>query len=68
VRFCFLQEIQRLKVSRKIANLNKRVGVLSGRMEIEQGRVDALFKLYPHGIKKNGEPRKKPGRPRKVVV
>ena len=33
-----------------------------------QGRVDALFKLYPHGIKKNGEPRKKPGRPRKVVV
>ena len=59
-------EIQSLK--QEIAHLNTRVGVLSGRMEIEQGRVDALFKLYPHGIKKNGEPRKKPGRPRKVVV
>ena len=59
-------EIQSLK--QEIANLKTMVGVLSGRMEIEQGRVDALFKLYPHGIKKNGEPRKKPGRPRKVVV
>ena len=59
-------EIQSLQ--QEIANLKTMVGVLSGRMEIEQGRVDALFKLYPHGIKKNGEPRKKPGRPRKVVV
>jgi hypothetical protein len=59
-------EIQSLK--KQINILETRMGNLASRMQIEQGRVDALFKLYPHGIKKNGEPRKKPGRPRKVVV
>ena len=48
--------------------LYRDIRFLTNRMEIEQKRVDALFKLYPHGIKKNGEPRNKAGRPRKVVV
>jgi hypothetical protein len=64
----FTRDSEILSLKKQINILETRVGVLAGRMEIEQGRVDALFKLYPHGIKKNGEPRKKPGRPRKVVV
>ena len=41
---------------------------LQHRLEIQTTRLDALMKLYPHGIKKNGEPRNKAGRPRKVVA
>jgi hypothetical protein len=59
-------EIQSLK--NQINILETRMGNLASCMQIERGRVDALFKLYPHGIKKNGEPRKKAGRPRKVVT
>ena len=56
-------------------DLEKRVTDLEEavyRMSLEQGandiRLSAITKLYSHGIKKNGEPRSKAGRPRKVVV
>ena len=49
----------------KIELLQVNIQTLQHRFDIEQKRVDALFKLYPHGINKNGSPRKKPGRPHK---
>jgi hypothetical protein len=59
----------------KNKQLEKRVADLEEavyRMSLEQGandiRLSAITKLYPHGIKKNGEPRNKAGRPRKVVT
>jgi chaperonin cofactor prefoldin len=39
---------------------------LQHRLEIQTTRLDALMKLYPNGINKDGQPRKRPGRPRKV--
>ena len=57
-------EIHSLK--QEIANLNTRVNVLSGRIEIEQKRVDVLLKVYPYGANTDGSPRQKPGRKTKV--
>ena len=57
-------EIESLK--QEIAHLNTRVGVLSGRIEIEQKRVDVLLKVYPYGANTDGSARKKPGRKPKV--
>jgi hypothetical protein len=56
-------EINSLK--KQIHDLEIRISVLAGRVEIEQKRVDALFKLYPYGLNKDGSPRKKLGRPHK---
>jgi len=48
--------------------LEFRVETLQQQVATQEIRLNAITKLYPNGIKNNGEPRKKPGRPRKVVV
>jgi hypothetical protein len=47
--------------------LEFRVEALQEQVATQEIRLNAITKLYPHGIKKNGEPRNKAGRPRKVV-
>jgi len=48
--------------------LEHRVEELQEQVATQEIRLNAITKLYPHGIKKNGEPRNKAGRPRKVVA
>ena len=42
--------------------LYRDIGFLTGRLEIQTTRIDALMKAYPHGTTRTGVPRKKPGR------
>ena len=42
--------------------LYRDIRFLTGRLEIQTTRIDALMKAYPHGTTRTGEPRKKPGR------
>jgi len=46
--------------------LEHRVEVLQEKVAIQDVRIDALMKAYPHGTTRTGEPRKKPGRKPKV--
>lgn len=46
--------------------LEDKVKTLTARLEIQTTRIDALMKAYPHGINKDGSPRKKLGRKAKV--
>jgi len=62
----FTRDSEITSLKKEIHDLGVRISVLAGRVEIEQKRVDALFKLYPHGINKDGQPRQKPGRKLKV--
>jgi len=48
--------------------LEYRVETLQEKVDVQKIRIDALLKAYPNGINKDGSPRKKAGRPRKVVV
>jgi chaperonin cofactor prefoldin len=45
--------------------LNMEIRRLTTRLEIQTTRLDALMKAYPNGVNKNGQPRKKIGRPLK---
>jgi hypothetical protein len=48
--------------------LEHRVEVLQEKVGIQDIRIDALMKAYPHGTTRTGEPRKKPGRKLKVTA
>ena len=48
--------------------LYRDIRFLTGRLEIQTTRIDALMKAYPYGSNKNGSPRKKPGRKAKVAA
>jgi hypothetical protein len=48
--------------------LYRDIGFLTGRLEIQTTRIDALMKAYPNGVNKDGQPRKKIGRPHKKVT
>ena len=52
----------------KIEFYNVDIKNLKNRLDIQTTRLDALMKAYPNGVNKDGQPRKKIGRPRKVVV
>ena len=64
----FFTNKEKAALQHHIKCLYSDIRILTNLLEIEKNRIDALFKLYPHGIKKNGEPRNKAGRPRKVVA
>ncbi len=46
--------------------LYRDIGFLTGKLEIQTTRIDALMKAYPYGANKDGSPRQKPGRKVKV--
>lgn len=48
--------------------LYRDIRFLTGRLEIQTTRIDALMKAYPYGANKDGSPRQKPGRKLKVVA
>jgi len=48
--------------------LYRDIRFLTGRLEIQTTRLDALMKAYPNGVNKDGQPRKKIGRPHKKVT
>jgi len=48
--------------------LEFKVETLQEQVTTQEIRLNAITKLYPHGINKDGQPRKKVGRPRKVVA
>jgi hypothetical protein len=50
----------------RVAYLSQDVRVLKDKLDIQSLRLDALMKAYPHGINKDGSPRKKMGRKAKV--
>jgi hypothetical protein len=52
----------------RVAYLSQDVRVLKDKLDIQSLRLDALMKAYPHGINKDGSPRKKIGRPHKKVT
>jgi len=54
----FINEVERLK------EFNEHLVEV---LEIQKIRLDALMKAYPNGINKDGQPRKKIGRPHKKV-
>jgi hypothetical protein len=56
------------QLEKRVADLEEAVYRMSLEQSANHIRLSAITKLYPHGIKKNGEPRNKAGRPRKVVV
>ena len=53
----FINEVERLK------KFNEHLVEV---LEIQKIRIDALLKVYPNGINKDGSPRKKMGRKAKV--
>jgi hypothetical protein len=55
-------------LERRVTDLEEAVSRMILEQDANDIRLSAITKLYPHGIKKNGEPRNKAGRPRKVVV
>ena len=46
--------------------LYRDIRFLTGRLEIQTTRIDALMKVYPYGANSDGSPRQKPGRKLKV--
>ena len=46
--------------------LYRDIRFLTGKLEVQTIRIDALMKAYPHGTTRTGEQRKKPGRKPKV--
>jgi len=50
-----------------VYKLEYRVEALQEKVDIQKIRIDALMKAYPNGINKDGQPRKKIGRPHKKV-
>ena len=46
-----------------VYKLEYRVETLQEKVDIQKIRTDALLKVYPNGINKDGSPRKKMGRP-----
>jgi len=46
--------------------LYRDIGFLTGKLEIQTTRIDALMKAYPYGANFDGSPRQKPGRKLKV--
>ena len=46
--------------------LYRDIRFLTGRLEIQTTRIDALLKVYPYGANSDGSPRQKPGRKPKV--
>ena len=46
--------------------LYRDIRFLTGRLEIQTTRIDALMKVYPYGANSDGSPRQKPGRKPKV--
>ena len=46
--------------------LYRDIRFLTGRLEIQTTRIDALLKVYPYGANSDGSPRQKPGRKLKV--
>jgi hypothetical protein len=59
----FTRDAETNGLKKQIYDLEVAIYDLKRIVEVEQKRVDALFKLYPHGINKDGSPRKKIGRP-----
>jgi len=52
-------------VLEKVDNLRLEILALKSRVEIQDTRIKALVKAYPNGVNKDGQPRKKIGRPHK---
>ena len=52
-------------VLEQVDNLRLEILVLKSRVEIQDTRIKALVKAYPNGVNKDGQPRKKIGRPHK---
>ena len=66
----FYTEKHRVQVAamqHEIECLYRDIRFLTGRLEIQTTRLDALMKAHPHGTTRTGEPRKKPGRKPKVT-
>ena len=64
----FNKEKKQIEILTLFDRLEYRIETLQQQVATQEIRLNAITKLYPNGIKNNGEPRKKPGRPRKVVV
>ena len=65
--YTFKDKTQVHAMQKEIEFLKSDVKNLIRRLEIQTIRIDALMKAYPHGINKDGQPRKKIGRPHKKV-
>ena len=52
-------------VLEQVDNLRLEILALKNRVEIQDTRIKALVKAYPNGVNKDGQPRKKIGRPHK---
>lgn len=59
-------EVAQLRAT--VVYLNHELSSMTDKLEIQTLRIDALFKAYPHGINKDGSPRKKMGRKAKVEI
>ena len=46
--------------------LYRDIRFLTGKLEVQTTRIDALLKVYPYGANTDGSPRQKPGRKLKV--
>ena len=65
----FYTEKHRVQVAamqHEIECLYRDIRFLTGRLEIQTTRIDALMKVYPYGANHDGSPRQKPGRKPKV--
>lgn len=48
--------------------LYRDIRFLTGKLEVQTTRLDALLKVYPYGANTDGSPRQKPGRKMKVTA
>jgi hypothetical protein len=65
----FNQEKKQIEILMSLFDrLEYRIETLQEQVSIQDLRIKSLMKAYPNGINKDGQPRKKAGRPRKVVV
>jgi len=48
--------------------LYRDIRFLTGKLEVQTTRIDALLKVYPYGANTDGSPRQKPGRKMKVTA
>jgi hypothetical protein len=65
----FNQEKKQIEILMSLFDrLEYRIETLQEQVSIQDLRIKSLMKAYPNGINKDGQPRKKVGRPRKVGV
>ena len=64
----FFTSTDKAAMQHHIECLYRDIRFLTGKLEIQTTRIDALMKAYPNGVNKDGQPRKKIGRPHKKVT